>query len=76
VSQLKWSNEERDMLWSVSGNSSSLWDLSEGKKRFVHAGHLEQINQMDLHPFEAMSVASVDNSNDIHVFQPTPNIKN
>jgi hypothetical protein len=23
-----------------------------------------------------MTVASVDNSNDIHVFQPTPNIKN
>jgi hypothetical protein len=64
------------MLWSVSGSSCSMWDLSERKKRWVHAGHLEQINQMDLHPFEPMSVASVDNSNDIHVFQPTPNIKN
>lgn len=42
----------------------------------MHAGHLEQINQMDLHPFEPMTVASVDNSNDIHVFQPTPNIMN
>jgi WD40 repeat protein len=64
------------MIWSVSGNSMSLWDLSLGKKIFVHAGHLDQINQIDLHPFEPMTVASVDNSNDIHVFQPTPNIKN
>lgn len=73
---MKWSNEEKDLLWSVSASSISLWDLAEGKKRFVHAGHLEQINQIDLHPFEPMTVASVDNSNDIHVFQPTPNATN
>lgn len=62
------------MIWSVTGNTSTLWELSESRKLFVHAGHLEQINQIDLHPFEPNTVASVDNSNDIHVYQPTPNI--
>lgn len=40
ICQLKWSNEEKDMIWSVCKNNINLWDLSEQKKIFVHAGHL------------------------------------
>ena len=31
---------------------------------------------MDVHPTEPNTIASVDNANDIHVFQPTPNAFN
>lgn len=39
----------------------------------MHAGHMLDINQMDVHPFEPTTIASVDDNNDIQVFQPTRN---
>ena len=73
ISQLRWSVEEREQLWVVAGNNMTLWDLNEEQAKFVHAGNMMKINQMDLHPTESCTVVSVDDNHDIQVFQPTRN---
>ena len=73
INQLKWSYDEREILWSVGGNSMTMWDLNDSKAKFVHAGHMQKINQIDLHPTEPRTIASVDDDNEIQVFQPTKN---
>jgi WD40 repeat protein len=73
ISQLRWSVEEREKLWVVAGNNMTLWDMNEERALFEHAGHMENINQMDLHPVESNTVVSVDDNHDIQVFQPTRN---
>jgi histone-binding protein RBBP4 len=73
ITQLKWSHDEREMLWVAAGNNLTMWDLNEQKAKFVHSGHMQTIKQMDLHPIEPRTVASVDEDNDIHIFQPTRN---
>jgi len=57
----------------VSGNRATMWDLNEGKPKFVHGGHSQSINQIDLHPQYYQTVASVDINNELHVFQPSKN---
>jgi len=42
-----------------------MWDLEERKIKWMHAGHMENINQMDVHPFDKDTIAAVDNGNDI-----------
>lgn len=49
----------------------TMWDLNDSKAKFVHAGHMQKINQIDLHPTEPRTIASVDDDNEIQVFQPT-----
>jgi len=73
ITQLKWSNEEREVLWATSGNNMTMWNLNEEKAKFVHSGHMQRIGQMDLHPIEPRTVVSVDEENEMHVFQPTNN---
>ena len=52
----------------------TMWDLNEQKAKFVHSGHMNKIEEMDLHPFEPRTVVSVDEDNEIHVFQPSANV--
>ncbi len=59
----------------MAGNSLTMWDACEGKARWVHAGHMNEINQFDVHPFEPQSIVSCDINNEIHVFQPTKNAR-
>ena len=44
----------------TAGRNITLWDLSEEKGKFVHSGHTQNVNQMDLHPEEHNTVVSVD----------------
>ena len=74
INQLKWSNEEKEILWVSAGNTLTMWNVNESKPKFVHAGHMSTINQIDLHPIEPRTVASVDADNDIQIFQPTRNV--
>ena len=74
ITQLRWSTDDQGVIWAVTGNSLSMWDLYESKIKWVHAGHMQDINQIDVHPTEPNSLVSVDNNNEIHVFQPTRNV--
>lgn len=38
----------------------TLWDIYEGKPKFVHGGHLKRINEMSVHPNLTDVFASVD----------------
>ena len=50
ITQLKWSNDEREILWASAGNNMTMWDVNEQQPKFVHSGHMQPIKQMDLHP--------------------------
>ena len=51
IKQLKWSVSEPESLWIASGNNITMWDLNEEKAKFVHAGHMQDVNEMDIHPY-------------------------
>lgn len=37
-----------------------MWDLNEEKAKFVHAGNMQEVNDMDVHPYEPNTIVSVD----------------
>lgn len=73
INQIKWAPKDRDLIWVASDCTLSMWNTLQQKVKFVHAGHTSNISEMDVHPFMSMTVASVDNGNDLQVFQPNHN---
>ena len=73
--QVKWSNDESHILWSSCDQKVSMWNVAEQKEVFVHSGSRGPVNQIDTCHNEPDTVAVVDNSNEIQVFQPNQNCK-
>ncbi len=72
---MRWSCDDKTTLWTTNGKLMTLWDICTQSPKFVHGGHLKNINDMDVHPNLTDVFASVDEDHGIHVFQPNRNYK-
>jgi WD40 repeat protein len=75
ISNMRWSSEDKTLLWTVTEKLITVWDVCEQKAKFVHGGHLKRVTEMAVHPNLSDVFASADEDNSIHIFQPNKNYK-
>ena len=75
ISNMRWSSDDKTLLWTVNEKLITVWDVCDQRAKFVHGGHLKRVTEMAVHPNLSDVFASADEDNSIHIFQPNKNYK-